>query len=125
MSLYKNNKVKKTTPFKLYYLGQWKFDGTVLSNEAGITHTHKWAIPSSGSTGTIQNTDTGANGYLSVNANTAAGSQVVEEAKDDDDVGQKWERSADDDSGFFTLKNPHSGLFLTMKTVDTLTIGNT
>ena len=125
VSLYKNNKEKKTTPFKLYYLGQWKLDGTALSNKAGITLTGNWQIPNSGSTGNVQNTITGVNGYLSVNAKTAAGSTVVEEALDANDVGQQWERSVDDGSGFFTLKNPNSGLFLTMKTANKLTIGNT
>ena len=101
-------------------------DGTALSNKAGITLTGNWQIPNSGSTGNIQNTATGANGYLSVNAKTAAGSTVVEEALDTNDVGQQWERSANDDSGFFYLKNPNSGLFLTKKkTANTLTIGNT
>ena len=124
VSLYKNNTVKKTTPFKLYYLGQWKLDGTALSNEAGIALTGNWQIPNSGSTGNIQNTATGANGYLSVNANTAAGSTVVEEALDANDVGQQWERSTSDYLGFFNLKNPNSGLHLTMKTANTLTIGS-
>ena len=100
-------------------------DGTALSNKAGITLTGNWQIPNSGSTGNIQNTATGANGYLSVNAKTAAGSTVVEEALDANDVGQQWERSVDDGSGFFTLKNPNSGLFLTMKTANTLTLGKT
>ena len=99
-------------------------DGTALSNKAGITLTGNWQIPNSGLTGNIQNTITGSNGYLSVNANTDAGSTVVEEALDANDVGQQWERSVDDGSGFFTLKNPNSGLFLNMKTANTLTIGN-
>ena len=79
-------------------------------------------IPTVGTTGTIQN---GAGSYLSVNANTAPGSAIVLEAVlDSSDVGQLWERSADDDSGFFTLKNPNSGLFLTY-TGSAYTIGNT
>ena len=74
--------------------------------------------------GAIQNT-TKANGmgYLSTNGKTAAGSVVVEEAEDTNDDDQKWERSANDDSGFFNLKNPNSGLFLTMKTANTLPLG--
>ena len=59
---------------------------------------------------------------MSTNGNSEAGSAVVEVGLDDSDVGQKWEKSADDDSGFFTLKNMNSGLFLTMKTANTLTI---
>ena len=61
--------------------------------------------------------------YLSVNGNTDAGSAVVEEYFDSSDVGQQWEISSIDDSGFFTLKNPNSGLFLTMKTENKFTIG--
>ena len=61
---------------------------------------------------------------MSTNGKTAAGSVVVEEAVDTNDDDQKWERSASDDSGFFNLKNPNSGLFLVMKTANTLTIGN-
>ena len=63
-------------------------------------------------------------GYLSTNGKTAAGSVVVEEAVDACDVGQLWDRSANDDSGFFNLKNLNSGLFLTMKTANEFTIGN-
>ena len=113
----------KKTPFKLYYLGQWKLEGTTLSNQAGTTLTGIWQIPTVGTPGAIQNIATG--GYLSVNANTDAGSVVVEEALDSSDVGQQWERSANDGSGLFTLKNPNSGLFLTMKSANKLTIGNT
>ena len=125
--------------------------GQTLSNKAGITLTGTWVLPpvewvfdfppiyekcpsspeeceKNGAVmvstpGTIQNTVMGENGYLSVNDNTDAGSVVVEEALDSSDVGQIWERSANDASGFFTLKNPNSGLFLTMKTANTLTIG--
>ena len=125
VSWYKNNKLKKTTPLKLYYLGKWKMDGKKFSNQAGITLIGTWVVPTVvGTPGTIQNTVTGANGYLSVNDNTDAGSVVVEEALDSSDVGQQWERSANDDLGFFNLKNPNSGLFLVMKTANTLTIGN-
>ena len=99
-------------------------DGTTLSNRHGITLTGTWVIPTVGTPGTIQNTVKGASGYLSVNENTDAGSVVVEEELDSSDVGQQWETSANDGSGFFTLKNPNSGLVLTMKTANTLTIGN-
>ena len=54
--------------------------------------------------------------------NNTAGSAVVEEALDATDAGQKWERSADDSSGYFTLKNPNSGKFLSAANADTLTI---
>ena len=100
-------------------------NGTTLSNYGGTTLTGNkccWQIPSVGTPGTIQNTATG--GYLSVNANTDAGSVVVEEALDSSDLGQQWERSIDYPFGFFTLQNPNSGLFLTMKTANKLTIGN-
>ena len=97
---------------------------TELSNLAGITLTGNWELPAPGTTGTIQNTDTGM--YLSVNDNTDDGSEVVEEALDDADVGQQWERSANDDSGFFTLKNIKSGKFLNVyNTTNILTIEGT
>ena len=54
--------------------------------------------------------------------NNTAGSAVVEEALDATDAGQEWERSADDSSGYFTLKNPNSGKFLSAANADTLTI---
>ena len=98
-------------------------DGTVLSNRAGVTLTGTWILPDIGTNGPVQNTATDL--YLSTNGETAAGSEVVEEAVDEDDDDQKWERSAEDGSGYFTLKNPTSGMYLTMKTVDTLTIGKT
>ena len=63
-------------------------------------------------------------GYLSTNGKTAAGFVVVEEALDTNDDDQKWERSANDDSGFFNLRHPKSGLFLSMKTANKLIIGN-
>ena len=97
-------------------------EGTTLSTRTGVTLTGNWQIPSVGTLGTIQNTATG--GYLSANANTDAGSVVVEEPLDSSDVGQQWERSANDGSGFFNLKNSNSESFLTMKTTNKLTIGN-
>ena len=100
---------------------EWKLEGTTLSTRTGVTLTGSWQIPSLGKIGTIQNTATG--GYLSANANTDAGSVVVEEPLDFSDVGQLWERSTKDDSGFFNVRNPNSRLFLTMKTANTLTIG--
>ena len=60
---------------------------------------------------------------MSVNGYTIAGSVVVEEALDSSDVGQQWQRSAAGPLGFFTLKNPNSGLKLTMRTANKLTIG--
>ena len=72
--------------------------------------TGNWELPTVGTPGTIRNSDTaGDNGYLNINGNIEAGSAVEEVANDG---GQKWERSANDDSGYFTLKNPNSGLFL-------------
>ena len=104
---------------------EWKLEGTTLSNRNGVTLTGNWQIPSFGTPGPIINTAT-ANGmgYLSTNGKTAEGSVVVEEAVDINNDGQKWERSSDNGSGYFTLKNPTSGMYLFMKTADTLTIGN-
>ena len=99
---------------------------TKLTNLAGITLSGNWKIPDKGATGTIQNTDTGVNGYLSVNANTAAGSVVVEEALDKSDVGQHWKRIDNDEKDYLTLMNPNSGKFLTADNPpNTLTIEGT
>ena len=73
-----------------------------------------WQLPNADETGTIQNIHTGVNGYLTVNANTAAGSAVVEDGLDPTDSGQQWKRSADDNSGYFTLRNSNSGKFLSL-----------
>ena len=88
-------------------------DGTTLSNQAGITLIGNWVLPNVSTPGTIQNSDIGDKGYLSTNGNTEAGSAVEEVALVANDTRQQWERSADDDSGYFTLKNPKSGKFLT------------
>ena len=74
--------------------------------------TGNWELPTIGTPGTIQNTDSGNNGYLSTNGNIETGSAVEEEALVANDDGQVWERSADDDFGYFTLKNLKSGKFL-------------
>ena len=97
-----------------------------LSNKAGVTLTGNWKIAlSKDSLYTISSTDKGGR-YLSVKANKEASTgYIVFLSQPKEDVGpdQRWEKSADDDSGFFTLKNPNSGLFLTMKTANTLPLG--
>ena len=91
------------------YKGLWKLDGTTLSNKAGLTLTGNWVLPLEGYYGTIQNTNTGVNGYLTANGNTAAGSAVVEDALHDN---HEWMRSVEV-SGYFTLKNTRCEKFLT------------
>ena len=94
-----------------------------MSNQAGIILNGTWQLPAANSIGTIQNTDSGTSGYLSTNGNTTAGSSVEEVAWVADDVGQQWERSVNDDSGYFTLMNPNSGRILTAdKPLNTLRI---
>ena len=98
-------------------------DGTTLTNMAGITLTSNWKIPHTGAKGTIQNTDAGVNGYLSVNDYTLSGSSVMEEAFDAYHDGQRWQRSVDDELGYFTLKNLKSQSYLTANnSPNTLTI---
>ena len=107
-------------PFEISYLGQWKLEGTTLSNRAGVTMNGRWKITDAGY---ILNDATGK--YLSINGNTDAGSVVDEEFFDHTHKsGQLWKRLPNVDSGFFNLKNHDSGLFLTMKTANKLTIGN-
>ena len=72
-----------------------------------------WELPTNGTPGTIQNIIKGDNGYLSTMGKIEAWSEVKEVALDVNDVGQQWERSKPDDSGYFTLKSPKSGKFLT------------
>ena len=71
--------------------------------------TGNWSLPNVGTQGTIQNTVTGDNGYLMIQGD---GFAVEEGALDVNNSGQQWERSTGDDSGYFTLKNPKSGKFL-------------
>lgn len=72
--------------------------------------TGNWVLPSDGGFGGfIQNTDTGFNGYLTANGNTAAGSAVVEDALHDN---YEWIRSLEV-SGYFTLRHYVSGKYLT------------
>ena len=59
--------------------GEWKLDNTKLSNTVtGVILPGHWQLPGKGKTGTIENTD--SNTYLSVNACSTTGSEVVEQA---------------------------------------------
>ena len=71
-----------------------------------------WSLPIVGIPGTIQDTDYPIEAYLSTCGKIEAGSKVEMVALDANDAGQQWERSADDDLGYFTLKNPMSGKYL-------------
>ena len=73
--------------------------------------TERWIIPPAGDIGVIKNVDT--NKYL-----TVSGSAVIEEDLDTLEPGrQQWERSTSDfftsSGGYFTLRNPQSGKYLT------------
>ena len=92
---------------------------TKLSNQAEIVLTGNWALPIVGTPGTIQNKDAGNNGYLSTDGSIAKGSAVENTSFVANDDGQQWERSADDDSGYFTLMNPISGKFLAKNNIAT------
>ena len=74
--------------------------------------TGNWELPTVGTPGTIQNMDSGDNGYLSTKGEIEAWSRVEEVPLDANDGGQQWERSADDDSRYFTLKSHKSGKYL-------------
>ena len=87
-------------------------DGNKLINKVGFTLHDNWKIPTVDTPGTIQNIDSGDNGYLSTKGEIEAWSRGEEGALDANDGGQQWERSADDDSGYFTLRNTMSGKFL-------------
>ena len=101
-------------------------NGTTLSNQLGITLTGNWVLPTVGTPGTIQNTYFEENGYLSTNGNIEDGSIVEAMGLVANDSSQQWERSADDDSGYFTLRNLESGKFLSgYNPPNTLTIEGT
>ena len=90
-----------------------------LENKAGVSLGGNWTLLPNGTKYTIQN-----NGekQLSVkNSYTDSGSEVVMEALDNNAAGQKWEKS-NISSGYFTLKDPKSGKFLTAASADTITI---
>ena len=79
-----------------------------------LTLTGDWVLPFEDYSGTIQNSNTGVEGYLTTNGNTATGSAVLEGAYDDTyyDTTYYWKRSLEV-SGYFTLMNKHSRKFLT------------
>ena len=119
-------KKKTSKPYRYYcitncfFKAKWMLIGTTLSNQAGINLTGNWDLPKiSPPTGTIRNMAT--NCYLSVNV---TGYAVVEEAfVDNNNAGQEWERSADDENSYFMLRNPNYKSYLTAyATSDTLNI---
>ena len=49
------------------------------------------------------------------NDNFAAGTEVIQEKFTINDYGQQWEIGFEDDTGYFTIKNPESEKFLSFK----------
>ena len=96
-------------------------DQNQLKNQAGVTLNDKWLLPDGGEKGIISNKN--SDKYLSIKDNDP-GSEVVEEALNPNTLANahEWQRSADDSSGYFTLKNSKSGRFLTAVTADKVTI---
>ena len=79
-----------------------------------------WDLPASGQTGYIKQIATIL--VLGVmNDGNVAGTKVTLEISTNR-PGQQWERSADCQYGYFTLRNPNSGKFLTGRSALTLKI---
>ena len=107
---------------------------STLTNFAGFNLAGEVRLPSQGSIGTIwRNDKSGPYGYVikhgiwpgipGKNANFSAGTEVgTEQPIVQGDIGSQWEIGMNDSSGYFTIKNPHSGRFLTAFTADKLTI---
>ena len=97
----------------------WKFDGSRLKNKTKdeewcltFNENAEWNLKTLDVTKTtvlIENVST--NMVLSVEDR---GKKVVEEQKDDDNRRQIWYKSNPDRKGYFTIKNNHSAMLLTI-----------
>ena len=83
-----------------------------IVKERGVTSALSYKIPPAGETGTIQATSRWGEQFLTV-LNTTSGYTDFEDVLDDMDDRHQWERSANDDEGFFTLTSSISGKLLT------------
>ena len=108
---------------------------STLSNFAGVTLDAKVKLPPQGTTGNIRiliGKDNNPYGYGVKDGNFeppgkdamfAAGTEVgTLQPLIEGDIRAQWEIGMMDSSGYFTIKNPHSGKFLTGFTADKLTI---
>ena len=90
-----------------------------MVNQAGVTLTGKWKIEK----GNVINADALTTGFGVENGGKAAGTKVsVDENLSGSTPGQQWERSSDKGLGYFTLKNPNSGKFLSALNAGEITI---
>ena len=109
---------------------------STLSNFAGVTLDAKVELPPQGTIGNIRNI-VGKDNNLPIgygvkdgnfeipgkDAMFAAGTEVgTLQPLIEGDLRTQWEIGMTDSSGYFTIKNPHSGRFLTAFTADKLTI---
>ena len=93
--------------------GKWKLNGTKLYNQRyGTQQSGNWELPAVGTPGTIQNKDNGNDGYLYIGPYN----DILESKFDTNVDGELWERSADDESGYFTLTSK-SGEYLAKKPI--------
>ena len=106
-----------------FFQAKWRLLDNNLSNKAGITLTGKWKIEGRN----IINAENVTKGFGVVNDAKAARSKVSvdETLSDPDDPGQQWEKSTVDSLGYFTLKNPNSGKFLSAITAEKIIIQGT
>ena len=93
-------------------------NGTRLSNRAGEILGGNYEIPLQGKMGLIMSTDITHNNETMVlgikNDNNAAGTEVILEKVALNDYGQQWEIGWEEDTGYFTIRNPESEKFLTL-----------
>ena len=93
-------------------------NGTRLSNRAGEILDGNYEIPHQGKMGLIIRTDITHNSETMVlgikDDNNAAGTEVILEKVALNDYGQQWEIGWEEDTGYFTIRNPESEKFLTL-----------
>ena len=100
----------------------WRIVGTTLINKANLwKSTDAWKLPGLDKFGMIENTSVNKSLKIEQNQNTKT-NEVKEEAKDNDDSLQKWNRKKTDRSDYFLLKNPKTGTFLTAASNGQLTV---
>ena len=90
-----------------------------LYDKARLKHLYMANLPEPGKDGFMTMVGSTCSGptvqVLGVsNDATEFGAQVKVENTADNDIGQVWHRGLEDEKGYFTFENPHSGLFLTM-----------
>ena len=91
----------------------WTYDGSKLSNKAGIWKDVAVTLPSPNTAGIIRKIDNNLV-FGVMNDLSVKGTEIIEEVFAQNDIGQIWFRGNDNTDGCFTLQHlDDSGLFLT------------